>query len=86
MRRAAISVTNNIAEGHGRWHYVENRRYCPMSRGSVEEAIDDLNVCLDEQYAPVDVVDPLKTEALDLIKRINSYIAYLNKTKQGEDQ
>jgi len=23
MRRAVLSVTNNIAEGHGRWHYQE---------------------------------------------------------------
>jgi len=32
MRRAAVSVTNNIAEGHGRWHYQENMRFCRMSR------------------------------------------------------
>jgi len=24
MRRSIVSVTNNIAEGHGRWHYQEN--------------------------------------------------------------
>ena len=23
MRRGAVSVTNNIAEGHSRWHYLE---------------------------------------------------------------
>lgn len=52
MRRAAISVTNNIAEGHGRWHYQENIQFCRISRGSVGELLDDFNTCLDENYGP----------------------------------
>jgi four helix bundle protein len=48
MRRAALSVSNNIAEGHGRWHYQENIQFCRVSRGSVDELIDDFNTCEDE--------------------------------------
>lgn len=44
MRRAAISATNNIVEGHGRWHYQENVQYCRDSRGFADELIDDFNV------------------------------------------
>ena len=83
IRRGAVSVTNNIAEGHGRWHYQENIRFCRISRGSVDELIDDLNTCEDEQYGDKALVSQLKSEAYDLIRRINSYIAYLRKTKQG---
>jgi len=83
MRRAAVSVTNNIAEGHGRWHYQENIQYCRISRGSVDELIDDFNVCLDEQYGEQVAVHTLKAEAYELIRRINGYIAYLKKSKQG---
>jgi len=83
MRRAALSVTNNIAEGHGRWHYQENIQYCRTSHGSVDELIDDFNTCLDEGYGDQALVGELKAEAYDLIRRINSYIAYLRKTKQG---
>jgi four helix bundle protein len=82
MRKAAISITNNIAEGHGRWHYQENIQFCRISRGSVEEIIDDFNICIDENYCPGVDFNRLKEEAHDLIKRINGYIAYLNKCKQ----
>jgi four helix bundle protein len=85
MRRAALSVSNNIAEGHGRWHYQENIRYCRMSRGSVDELIDDFNTCEDERYVNRELIVGLKTEAYDLIRRINGYIAYLRKSQQGGD-
>ena len=86
MRRAAVSVTNNIAEGHGRWHYQENIRFCRISRGSVDELIDDFNTCEDEGYGDQALVAELKIQAYDLIHRINSYIAYLRKTKQGGEK
>jgi four helix bundle protein len=86
MRRGALSVSNNIAEGHGRWHYQQNIHYCRISRGSVDELIDDLNTCSDENYGDQRLVEELKVQAYDLIHRINSYIAYLRKSKQGGDE
>ena len=50
MRKAALSITNNIAEGHGRWQYQDNTRFCRIARGSTEEIIDDLNTCIDKEY------------------------------------
>ncbi len=84
MRRAAISVTNNIAEGHGRWHFQENTRFCRIARGSVDEIVDDLNICLDQSYIDPSLAELMKTEAYELIRRLNSYIAYLQKSKQGQ--
>jgi four helix bundle protein len=85
MRRAAVSVTNCVAEGHGRWHYKENTQYCRMARGSADELIDDLNVCIDEDYGDQALVADLKVQAYDLIRRINGYVAYLRRSQQGDD-
>jgi len=62
VRRAAVSLTNNIAEGHGRYHYLEQVRFTLQARGSLEELIDDLNVCEDERYLPAVEVGNLKQE------------------------
>jgi four helix bundle protein len=86
MSRAAVSASNNIAEGHGRWHYRENIQFCRVCRGSVDELIDDFNICEDERYGDQMLVSHLKTEAYDLIRRINGYIAYLKKTMQGGEE
>ena len=81
MRRAATSLTNNIAEGNGRYHYQESIQFCRQARGSLAELIDDLNICLDEAYLSVEVVNDLKVKAYDINKRLNGYIAYLRKMK-----
>ncbi len=81
MRRAALSLTNNIAEGHGRYHYQENIQYLRQSRGSLEELMDDLNVCLDENYLTEEYVNILKEESYNLLKKLNGYIVYLRKRK-----
>src|SRR5437899_8326718 len=62
IRRAAVSLTNNIAEGHGRFHYLEQIKFCLNSRGSLEELLDDLNICEDESYLPITEIAPLKQQ------------------------
>src|SRR5262249_31266908 len=77
IRRAAVSLTNNMAEGHGRFHYPDQIRFFLHSRGSLEELVDDLNVCLDEKYLPSDEVAKLKKQAREVLILINAYLRYL---------
>jgi len=81
IRRAAVSLTNNIAEGHGRYHYQENIQFLRQSRGSLEELLDDLNICIDENYIDRNHIDELKEEGYILIKKLNGYIKYLRSKK-----
>lgn len=79
MRDAARSLTNNLAEGHGRYTFKERVRFCRDSRGSLQELIDDVNLCTDEQYAKPEHLDTLRTDAAEVLRLINGYIAYLRK-------
>src|SRR5207249_12020268 len=77
IRRASISLTNNVAEGHGRYHYPDQIRFFLHSRGSLEELVDDLNVCLDENYVSSDEVTRLKEQSREVLILINGYLRYL---------
>jgi four helix bundle protein len=77
IRRAAVSLTNNMAEGHGRFHYPDQIRFFLHSRGSLQELIDDLNVCLDENYLAAHEVAKLKEQAREVLILINAYLRYL---------
>jgi len=84
IRRAALSLTNNIAEGHGRYHYLDQIRFTLQSRGSLEELIDDLNACEDEQYLSEEEIVSLKQEGWRVRQLIDGYIRYLRKQKNPE--
>ena len=82
MTRARRSITNNLAEGYGRFHYQENIQYCRQSRGSICEIIDDLIECRDKNYIEGEKFNSLKEEAYSLMKILNKYIGYLQKAKK----
>jgi len=77
IRRASASLTNNMAEGHGRFHYPDQIRFFLHSRGSLEELVDDLNICLDERYLSSEEVAKLKKQARGVLILINGYLRYL---------
>jgi four helix bundle protein len=83
VRRAAVSLTNNIAEGHGRFHYLEQIKFCLNARGSLEELLDDLNVCEDESYLPSVEITTLKEQGWRVHQLLNGYMRWLRTRKQG---
>jgi four helix bundle protein len=84
MRRAAVSLTNNIAEGHGRYHWQDNTRFCRLARGSLCEIADDINVCEDQGYADPEHLRDLKSDAAEVLRLLNGYIAYLQRQRNAD--
>jgi len=81
MRRAAVSLTSCIAEGHGKFHYQENIQFLRQSRGSLEESIDDINVKKKKKYTDENRLNELKEQGYLVLKKLNGYIKYLQKCK-----
>jgi four helix bundle protein len=82
VRRAAVSLTNNIAEGHGRYHYLDQIKFTLQSRDSLEELIDNLNVCSDEEYLSFEEISSLK-QGWRIRQLIDGYIRYLREQKNA---
>ena len=85
IRRAAVSVTANIAEGYGRFGYQENVQMCRQARGSLYELRDHLTTCVDEGY--LGVADAKRLDALiqSVTRLFNGYLrATLARKQQTE--
>ena len=50
IRKASISITSNIAEGYGRYHFREGIQFYRISRASLYELKDHLISCFDLEF------------------------------------
>ncbi|MBS1522374.1 MAG: four helix bundle protein [Bacteroidetes bacterium] len=75
--RSSRSVGNNIAEGHGRFHYIDSRKFFINARGSASETIDHLIIALDEGYITKEIFEKLQANCDECMRLINGYINYL---------
>jgi four helix bundle protein len=85
IRRAAVSLTANIAEGYGRFHFKENIQFCRIARGSAYELIDHLVTCQDEHYLAIEEVEALHRELLTFVRLLNGYIRSIGASKRTDD-
>lgn len=83
IRKSSRSITNNIAEGYGRFFYQENIQFCRISRGSLSESLDHMIVAFDEAYISESELKDFRVLHDDCLKFLNGYIYYLQKVKSG---
>lgn len=76
IKRASISITANIAEGYGRFHFQEGIQFYRISRGSLYELKDHLISCYDLKF----INESLYQEGMEIIEEtkrlINGFINY----------
>lgn len=76
------SLTANIAEGFGRFHYQENIQFCRQARGSLDETPEHMITAYNEKYITKDVLSEINKDYKECLKQLNGYIKYLKTAKQ----
>ncbi|MFD0792662.1 four helix bundle protein [Mucilaginibacter litoreus] len=77
--RSADSISANIAEGYGRYHYKENRNFCFFSRGSVMETKSWLKKAKNRGLISEEGFN-MQLEKLNIIHlKLNAYLKFIGK-------
>ena len=80
IRRAAVSVMSNIAEGFGRGGNREFIQFLSMAKGSVSEVQAQLYVAVDAGYLTKDQFQRLYSISQSTGNLIGGFIRYLTKS------
>ena len=84
IRRAAVSVPSNIAEGCGRNTTKGKLVFYYISRGSLFELETQLYISLDQNFIDVNIFNEV-LEEIQISKRLlNGFINYFKKLEDGK--
>ena len=81
IRRAAVSITSNIAEGFDRRSDKELSNFLSIARGSTAEVQNNLYIALDLKYVSQTEFNQLYQEAKKIAQQINGLMTYLKSGK-----
>ncbi len=74
MRRCAISITSNIAEGFSRKTYKEKIHFYTIALGSLTELQNQLLVAKDVKYISIEQFNLLAAQTIEVSKLVNGLI------------
>ena len=84
LRRSSRSISDNIAEGFGRYHFQENIQYCRIGRGSLHESLNQVITAVDDSYIEEIILTEFRVLFLKTNSLLNGYINYLTKMKSNK--
>jgi four helix bundle protein len=85
-RRSALSVTGNIAEAFGRFHYLDKNKFYLNARGSLEETRNYLILSMDLGYTEPNSIQTLIKTIEDVSEELNKLIKTLKIRNQLESK
>ena len=83
IRRAAVSVPSNVAEGHGRLTDLQFRHFLGNARGSLYELQTQIELAADIGYFDNESVRELLEQSSEVARLINGLLASLSQYEQA---
>lgn len=80
IRRAAVSLLSNIAEGFERGGDKEFVQFLSVAKGSCGEVRAQLYVALDQQYVSALQFETLSSKAVEVGQLLSGFIKYLKQS------
>jgi len=80
--RSADSVSANISEGYGRYHYKENKNFLFYARGSLYETMNWLKKANDRKLIESEIYKELESEGIRIAKMLNAYIGSIGRNSK----
>ncbi|MEE8389432.1 MAG: four helix bundle protein, partial [Anaerolineae bacterium] len=74
-----------IAEGYGRYHYLDSLRFHYYARGSLDETLSGFIICDKVGYTSGELPHRRKL-CHSALRSLNGYIRYLRKRQQGRQE
>ncbi len=72
LRRAAVSITSNIAEGISRESLKEKIHFLEISYGSLLETFSQFQIACDLGYIPKENVEEIKQDVQKIANKLNA--------------
>jgi four helix bundle protein len=85
MRRASTSIILNIAEGYGRYHYLDSLRFYYIARGSTMEVLSAFIACDDRTYTHSEISQQREL-CHAALRSLNGYIRYVRTQQRGKKE
>ncbi len=83
--RSFRSVSSNISEGHGRFTYKDQVKFCIQARGSLSETLNHLIDAYDCNYISEEQLEYFKKKIDEVGKLLNGYITWLRNQGNSND-
>ncbi|MDY4161935.1 MAG: four helix bundle protein [Prevotella sp.] len=85
MRRAAVSVPSNIAEGYARGTDKEKIHFLRISSGSMSELETQLTLCLKLGYISQEEYNTTSEKLVSVWKQLNALISVIKKRINSQE-